>query len=92
MSMIVAFDTLAYARELRDAGVPEAQAEAFAKVNSRALTDLIQDRVATKDDLVALKREIKSDIALSISQNANKMILLLGSMITAAAGIIIYFT
>ena len=60
------FDTLAYARALKGAGVPEQQAEAHAE----ALRDIVSDEVATKidiasvkTDLAAVEANLKTDIA-----------------------------
>ena len=55
------FDTLAYARRLKEAGVAEAQAEAHAE----AVRDAITEDVATKADMAALKTDtagIKADV------------------------------
>lgn len=59
------FDTLAYAKKLIAAGVPEKQAE----VQAEALIEIVDEHLATKRDLkemeMALKRDIqemKSDI------------------------------
>src|SRR5437870_11085074 len=48
------FDTLSYARRLRQAGVPEAQAEAMAD----ATRELVMQDVATKGDVTALRSDI----------------------------------
>ena len=45
--MAVAFDTLAYARRLRQAGVSEQQAE----VHAEALAAVVDETLATKQDL-----------------------------------------
>ncbi|MEO5330346.1 MAG: CCDC90 family protein [Magnetococcus sp. THC-1_WYH] len=51
MSTAIAFDTLAYAKRLKAAGVPESQAE----VHAEAMVELIEDRLATKQDLKELE-------------------------------------
>ena len=48
------FDTLAYARPLKEAGVDEAQAEAHAK----AVRDAVTEGVATKTDLASLETRL----------------------------------
>lgn len=60
------FDTLSYARRLKQAGLPEAQAEAIAD----ATRELVVQEVATKAglaalkaDIAAVKAELKADIA-----------------------------
>ena len=54
----VAFDTLAYARKLKAAGVDGAQAEAHAE----AMRDALTQGLATKGDIRELKAELKADI------------------------------
>jgi outer membrane protein TolC len=51
---MVAFDTLSYARRLKQAGVPDAQAEAMAD----ATRELVVADFATKADIAALKADI----------------------------------
>ena len=46
------FDTLAYVKKLRAAGVPEEQAE----VQAEAFAEIIEDRLATKKDVLLLHR------------------------------------
>ncbi len=48
------FDTLAYARRLKEAGVAEAQAEAHAE----AVRDAITEGVATKADIARIEDDI----------------------------------
>ncbi len=48
------FDTLAYARRLKAAGVDEAQAEAHAE----AVRDAVTEGVATKADLASLETRV----------------------------------
>jgi hypothetical protein len=50
----MAFDTLSYARKLKQAGVPDTQAEAMAD----ATRDLLGSDFATKGDAAAVKSEI----------------------------------
>jgi len=55
MTKTIAFDTLAYAKKLKKAGVPEAQAE----VHAEAFAEIIDERIATKQDILELKRDLK---------------------------------
>lgn len=52
----IAFDTLAYAKKLKQAGVPEAQAE----VQAEALAEVVEERLATKQDLQALEERLSA--------------------------------
>ena len=55
MGNTIAFDTHAYVKKLREAGVDERQAE----VQAEALVALVEDRLATKRDIADLKRDFK---------------------------------
>ncbi|HAT50081.1 MAG: DUF1640 domain-containing protein [Nitrospirae bacterium] len=55
MSTAIAFDTLAYAKRLKAAGVPESQAE----VHAEAMAELVEDRLATKLDIENVRRDMK---------------------------------
>ncbi|GAB0057555.1 hypothetical protein SIID45300_01886 [Candidatus Magnetaquicoccaceae bacterium FCR-1] len=57
MSTAIAFDTYAYVRKLRDAGVDEAQAA----IQAEALVALVEDRLATKQDVAMLQRDLAED-------------------------------
>jgi hypothetical protein len=54
--MAYIFDSLGYAKRLRDGGVPQAQAEAHAE----AARDFIMVELATKSDLLALKSDLQT--------------------------------
>jgi hypothetical protein len=54
----VAFDTLTYARRLREVGVPQEQAEAHAEALAAAVTETL----ATKHDLQELASASRQDI------------------------------
>lgn len=49
------FDTLMYAKKLREAGFNEKQAE----IQAEALKEIIQDNLATKKDIHELKKDIQ---------------------------------
>lgn len=52
-----AFDTHAYVKRLRDAGVSEAQAEAQVELQVQVLSSLVTEKLATKEDITQLKHE-----------------------------------
>ncbi|NEX23089.1 DUF1640 domain-containing protein [Thiorhodococcus mannitoliphagus] len=54
----ITFDTLKFARKLKEAGLPETQAEAFAE----AFRDATSEELATKSDLRTLELSLKADI------------------------------
>ena len=52
------FDTLAYVKKLKEAGVPENQAE----VHAEAIAGLIDEQLATKKDLQILEANVTARI------------------------------
>lgn len=54
----ITFDTLKFARTLKDAGIPDSQAEAFAA----AFRDATSEELVTRDYLDARLEATKSDI------------------------------
>ena len=56
------FDTLAYVKTLREAGVEEKQAEAQATALATVLKSGVTD-LATKQDMELLRAELKKDLA-----------------------------
>ena len=57
------FDTLAYAKRLREAGVSESQAEIQASVLAEALA-AGRNELATKADLENLRVELKAELSI----------------------------
>ncbi len=59
----LAFDTLAYSKKLKAAGVPEKQAE----VQAEAFAEIIEERLTTKQDIMMLRRDMKElEVRLTI--------------------------
>ena len=58
--MVFAFDTLGYAKRLRDTGIPTIEAEAHAE----AAREFIMAELATRADLEVTRRELESSIGL----------------------------
>ena len=57
--MVFAFDTLGYAKRLRDTGIPTIEAEAHAE----AAREFIMTELVTKTDLEVVRRELETSIA-----------------------------
>ena len=55
MTQAIAFDTLVYANKLKSVGFTEAQAEALAESQAQ----LIESRLATKQDIELVRRDMK---------------------------------
>jgi hypothetical protein len=52
-----AFDTHAYVKRLKKAGFNEEQAEAQAELQAQVLSNLVTEKLATKDDIMELKKD-----------------------------------
>ena len=73
MGHTITFDTLAYAKKLIAAGVPALQAE----VQAETFAEIIDERIATKQDLKELELRLKYGITLRF-----------GAMLAAAVAVI----
>ncbi|MBF0132389.1 MAG: DUF1640 domain-containing protein [Magnetococcales bacterium] len=62
MSAAIVFDTLAYTKKLKAAGVPESQAE----VHAEAMAELIEERLATKQDLKELEMRLSHTLTVRL--------------------------
>ena len=76
----IMFDTHAFVKELTQAGMPEAQAEVLA----RNQATLIDEKLATKQDLEALESRLKRDMR----EMELRLTLRLGSMMVVAIGVV----
>lgn len=95
----ITFDTLKFANTLKNAGVPDKQAEAMATAQSESLAQAFDATVATKGDVLAVKNELvmvktelKSDIAaLRAEMQALELRLTikLGAFLVIAVGVIV---
>jgi hypothetical protein len=86
------FDTYTYVKKLTDAGMPEAQASIIAHEQA----SLIEERLATKNDLLALEKTTKQELEhlelrLKADNAATKaeMIKWVAGLLIAQAGIIV---
>ena len=87
MSSTVAFDTLAYARKLKAAGFTEQQAE----LQAEALGEIVEERLATKQDVLALKRDIKeleTTLKRDIKELEMRLTIRLGTMMAISIAVV----
>ena len=78
------FDTHAFVKELTQAGMPEEQAEVLA----RSQATLIDEKLATKQDLKELELRLKRDIQEMELRLKHDMTVRLGSMMVVAIGVV----
>jgi len=99
----ITFDTLKFANTLKEAGVPDKQAEAQAKAQRDSFAEAFDVNVATNADIAKLDANIKADMArLEASSKADiaalraevqalelRLTIKLGAFLAVFAGIII---
>ena len=76
----VTFDTHAFVKELTRAGMPEEQAEVLA----RSQAALIDDKLATKQDLKEMEPAARQDL----KELELRLTIRLGSMMVVAVGVV----
>jgi len=80
MPNTVVFDTLAYAKKMKAVGFTEQQAEAQAE----ALAEIVENRLATKQDIEGLRRDIK-ELEIRLRHD---LTIRLGGMLVAGIAIV----
>ena len=84
---LAAFDTHRYVKRLTAAGMPEPQAEVIADEQR----SLIEDQLATKQDIAATRRDIKELEATTkrdLKELEQRLIIRLGGMMIAGFGVV----
>ena len=61
---ITALNTLKFARQLKNAGFTQEQAEAQAEAINEAFSEALDKQVATKADITELRSEVMSEITV----------------------------
>jgi len=90
----IAFDTLKYSKRLKDAGVPDKQAEAEAEALAEVLEVNLKE-LATKADLLAVKTDLTRELTREadslrrdMREMEQRMTIKLGGMMMAAIAIV----
>ena len=81
------FDSLGYFEKLKAAGFTEEQA----KVQANAMREVIEERLATKTDLIQLEERLRNEIRKMESEMQKlelRMTLKLGAMLAASVAIV----
>ncbi|MFZ4699973.1 MAG: DUF1640 domain-containing protein [Candidatus Methylumidiphilus sp.] len=84
----IAFDTLKFSKRLKDAGVPDKQAEAEAEALAEVLEVNLKD-LASRDDLKALEERLSTKIAASEERLSDKITMLEQRMIIKLGGLMV---
>ena len=80
----IAFDTHAFVKELTEAGMPEVQAEVLARSQAK----LINEQLATKQDLKDLEERLRRDMKELELRLKHDLTVRLGSMMVIAVGVV----
>ncbi len=78
------FDTLAYAKKLKAAGFTDDQAE----IQAQTLVEIIEERLATKQDLKELELRLKQDLKKLELRLKLDLTLRLGGILVAGIAIV----
>lgn len=76
MKAVVMLDTVAYANQLKAAGVPADIAEAHAFANAKMLEGLVDTQLATKHDLAELENKLEhriDNLKFEVKQDINHL-------------------
>jgi len=88
MSITIAFDTLQFAKKLKEAGMPEKQAEAISEAFMSAQSEI---DVATRQDVDLLRRDMKEEFGFfrrDIKELEQRITIKLGAMMVVAVGVV----
>ena len=80
----IVFDTHAFVKDLAEAGMPEKQAEVLA----RSQATLINETLATKQDLKELEARLRRDMKELELRLKHDLTIRLGSMMVVAIGVV----
>ncbi len=80
----IVFDTHAFVKDLAEAGMPEKQAEVLA----RSQATLIDEKLATKQDLKELEARLRRDMKELELRLKHDLTIRLGSMMVVAIGVV----
>ncbi len=78
MASAITFDTHAYVKKLTGAGFSEEQAE----VQAETLVALVEDRLATKQDLKRLESKLERDL----KELEMRLVICIGALVAVAVG------
>ena len=85
MQTVIAFDTHSLVKRLKSVGFTEEQSEVFAEEQAR----IIDERLATKQDIVALQRDMKAleiNLKRDMKELEYRMTIKLGTLMIVAVG------
>jgi hypothetical protein len=83
----IVFDTLEYASRLKGAGFTDQQAEA----QVQALAAIVNDNLATKQDVVLVKQDIlalRQELKHDLRELEHRLTLRLGTVVSVAVGVV----
>ncbi len=78
------FNTLRYAKMLEEVGFSREQAETSIKI----LVEIMEDKLASKQDLEGLEVRLMSELRHSVTQLESKLTIRMGTMLAASIAIL----
>ena len=78
------FNTLRYAKMLEEVGFSREQAETSIKI----LVEIMEDKLASKQDLEGLEVRLKTELRHSVAQLESKLTIRMGTMLAASIAIL----
>ncbi len=84
MGTTITFDTHAYIKRLKSVGFTEEQAE----VQAETFAEIIEERLATKQDLKELELTMKNDLERGLASVKSEIIKWVAGMLVAQAAIV----
>lgn len=98
MSSMHTFDTLAFAKKLKNAGYTETQAEALAEAQGEVFREMLESTLATKEDIrqsdIRLETEIGKvqteigKVRQELELMGQRLTIRLGGMLVVAVGVL----
>lgn len=90
--MSIYFDTLTYANRLKAGGFPPHLAEAQAMAQGELMGNLIDNHLATKEDIITTKEDIKNlrnEVRIEIKDLEHRLLIKLGGIMAGSTALIV---
>lgn len=84
MTHVITFDTLAYANRLKKAGVDQKLAEALVESQAELLSNLVDDQLATKQDI----KDLDNSLQIKMQALEHRLLIKLGGLMGAGIGLL----
>ena len=83
----ITFDTLNFSKRLKSAGFTEEQAEALSEAQKTSLAEVMDNSMATKGDIVAIRQDVES-LRRDMKEMELRLTVKMGALMAAAVGLV----